>query len=143
MGFLLELLASIVGAILGDAVLAGFQAAHSRGARRRLLEDGRVFCGLRAVTGRVYNMGGEWSTGTATIGRGFLMFDPNMGIVERRRIDVTEIDRSNPRATRELSMNNAIVWELVTPKGRLEWAINRRAMDVAAAALKVPITPGR
>lgn len=58
---------------------------------RKLLARGEVRCWLRAVEGRVLNIGTEFSVGTAVLDRGMLHFTPTVGIVGDRRIVVTEI----------------------------------------------------
>lgn len=61
---------------------------------RKRLAGGEVRCWVRAVDGRVLNIGTEWSVGTAVLDRGVLVFSPTAGIVGDRRIEVTEIVES-------------------------------------------------
>jgi hypothetical protein len=108
----------------------------SRMAARESLRDNRVSCGLRAVSGRVYTIGTEWSTGTATLRPGSLTFDPTVGIVGSRQITVTSIGRwstapGNPDTSRV---------RLQTPQGELEWSVGT-AVAEQVAALVMPSQP--
>lgn len=135
-----ELIGYVIVDVIGSAIGGLLRYLSRRSATARVIVDRRVSCGLRATSGRVYNIGTDWSTGKASLRAGRMTFDPKTGSVERRRILVIEVDRSEARIAQDLPLRNGIVWQLVTPQGRLEWAVDSRLVDAAAAALKVPIT---
>jgi hypothetical protein len=61
-----ELLAMMFADILGSAAWGATQ----RASERRALAKNRVNCELRAVEGRVLNIGTEWSIGSGVLSRG-------------------------------------------------------------------------
>lgn len=72
MSFLGMLLAELLGGLLGSIFARTFDGDTNS----RLLDDNQVRCGIRALKGRVHNIGTEWSGGTAHLSPGHLRFVP-------------------------------------------------------------------
>lgn len=120
----MSLLLDLLGYIIGGAIVEGAGKSSRKGRARRLATAGELRCGLRAIEGRVYNMGTEWSTGKAIVTAGHLSFVPSMGIVGDRQIDVSAIGPSSrPSFGQGYVFEGALVCLLDTPKGQLEWAV--------------------
>jgi hypothetical protein len=103
---------------VGTAIVNSGQKSSDR---RSFLKTGTVRCAVRAVEGRVLNIGTEWSLGSARLRAGHLTFTPTVGIVGDRSIDVVTIKREtiaklNPRDIGTFEGTSVIV---VTPKGEL------------------------
>jgi hypothetical protein len=128
-----DILGDLLASLLPDA-LGGI--GESAIAQNRLRE-GRVECGVRAISGRVNNIGPEWSLGCGTLTRGHMRFDPTLGIVGVREIEVTDVDGSRAKGERATKrpFPGASVWELVTPQGQLQWAVDSLLIEEAAAML--------
>ncbi|MGJ8722856.1 MAG: hypothetical protein ACSHW9_13535 [Salinibacterium amurskyense] len=58
---------------------------------RRLLEAQKVMCAIRAMDGRVLNIGTEWSFGVSEIADRQLEFSPTTGIVGNRTVPVLSV----------------------------------------------------
>jgi hypothetical protein len=71
-------------------LVQGF-AGTSKRTDWRLISQHKVRCAIRAVNGRVPNIGTEWSTGIGEVSRGHLRFVPSIGIVGDREIDVMHL----------------------------------------------------
>ena len=135
MSVVVELLVWFFAHIIGEVIFGGIVSLFDRARRPRLAKN-VVRCDLRAESGRVYDIGTEWSTGTAIVRTGHITFHPTMGIVGSREIDVdlpatallalARVDRMRPLVT---------VITLVTSKGRLEWAVDTDQLDRAAKLL--------
>ena len=91
---------------------------------------------IRAVHGRVYDIGTEWSNGTAMVSTGHITFHPTMGIVGSREIEV-DVARTGLLAMSRVSRMRPLVTviTLVTPDGRLEWAVDTDQLHLAAGLL--------
>jgi hypothetical protein len=93
MSFLIELLfgATQVG-------IEGVADVVSDAQARKNFDENRVVrCGIRAVKGRVANIGTEWSYGDAAVSPGHITFTPTMGVVGVRELEGIEIDRASIR----------------------------------------------
>ena len=107
-----------------------------RNDRRRLL-DGEVRCALRAVRGRVLNIGTEWSVGIAGISPGMLHFTPAIGIVGTREVRVVSIrdrDQSVSPNWHEYVVGEWLDFIVTTAAGEL---VVRFPLEVADAAIEV------
>ena len=91
-------------------------------------------CGIRASTGRVHNIGTEWSVGTATVSAGQVHFVPRMGIVGDRTIDVLRLVPSDAEAIVGLEGFRAFI--LTTARGELRWAIPPGVADDVVALVR-------
>lgn len=135
MGVVLEVIIWFFAHVIGEIVIGGILGLFGRSLRPRLAEN-EVRCDIRAESGRVNDIGTEWSNGTAVISAGRIAFHPTMGIVGKREIEVdlpltgslaqSRVDRMRPLVT---------VVTLVTSKGRLEWAVDTDQLDRAAKLL--------
>jgi len=131
MSFVIQLLAELVGWGIFD----GMRARFAKSAAQKVTATHRVRCGLRAAEGRVYDIGTEWSTGWASVSAGRLEFSPSVGIVGDRSIEITAVRRESVPAGLLENSDRALVWQLVTPRGVLHWAVDRAAMPIAADLL--------
>lgn len=111
-------------------VVAGFlgivaPAALERGRDRRMLTEGRARCGIRAVEGRVHDIGTEWSRGVCTITPGRIRFTPSVGIVGDRDVRVVRIENARERTvdTLTLDLDDMVVFRITTDRGDLYWAL--------------------
>lgn len=134
MSILGELLLQIFVQIPLDVIGGGIRGAAAGRKDRRLLSDGQVRCGIRASTGRVLNIGTEWSVGTATISAGRVHFVPRMGIVGDRTIDVLGLSHAEMEAIIGLEGFRAVT--LTTAKGDLRWAIPAAIADEVVALVR-------
>lgn len=125
------------------ALLGWFAPAPRWGkaADRRRLSAGRVRCGLRAVEGRVGNIGTEWSGGIAELADGILRFTPEVGIVGDRVIAIQGARDAHLAAHElpNLASDDASVIILDTPTGPLYWAVPAHI----AAQCRARVLPGR
>ena len=127
-----EIVASLIGGLVGDGVVG---ALTGRASRRRF-RDNEVRCDLRATKGRVYNMGTEWSSGLATVTRGHISFDPSLGIVGKREIDVDLVETARLAESRtDRSKPDSTILRLITPNGSLEWSLDTDQLERAAELL--------
>lgn len=111
-----------------------------RNDRKRLLE-GEVRCGIRAVTGRVLNIGTEWSVGVAQISPGMLNFTPAIGIVGTREVRVLSIrDRDNSigPSKHEYPVGAWLDFVVTTAAGELVVRFPLEVGDAAAEVLSPP-----
>ncbi|MEL0625851.1 hypothetical protein V6245_02700 [Salinibacterium amurskyense] len=65
---------------------------NHRARDRRLLEAQKVMCAIRALDGRVLNIGTEWSFGVSEIAERQLKFSPTTGIVGNRTVPVLSVN---------------------------------------------------
>ncbi|MBH0098094.1 hypothetical protein I6E68_02940 [Salinibacterium sp. NSLL150] len=70
------------------AALIPWDPTNHRARDRRLFDANKVACAIRALDGRVLNIGTEWSVGVCEIADGRLTFVPELGIVGDRTIPV-------------------------------------------------------
>lgn len=141
MGFLLEL---VFGALFGFfADLFWWlipDEIERRNDRKRFL-DGEVRCAMRAVRGRVLNIGTEWSVGIAQISPGMLHFTPSIGIVGTREVRVVSIrDRDNsisPSAL-ERPVGDWLDFIVTTSGGELVVRFPLEVGDAAAEVISPP-----
>ena len=135
MGPILDFLASFLIAFLPDS------AGSGRAADRRLIARDEVRCGIRAVDGRVLNMGREWSTGVCEISVGHLRFRPSTGIVGNREIDVVGLRLVEGRPDETILVSWAESTDLIisTTTGELYWVIPQHIADEVIARL-LPLT---
>ena len=117
---------------LVTAALRRLRRFLGRAADRESLADNRVSCGLRAASSRVYNIGTEWSTGSATLSRGRMIFEPTMGIVRKRDIAVTSVEITNHR----VDDDEHVVLRLHTPQGELFWRVSAAVADRVSALVR-------
>lgn len=111
-----------------------------RNDRKRFLE-GEVRCGIRAVTGRVLNIGTEWSVGVAQISPGMLFFTPAIGIVGTREVRVLSIrDRDNSigLSKHEYPVGDWLDFVVTTAAGELVVRFPLEVGDAAAEVLSPP-----
>lgn len=131
----MSILGDIVGGIIGGLLFGAADAAggsvaerHERRKDRRLLAEGKVKCGIRAVKDRVHNIGTEWSVGIALPSAGHFRFIPEIGIVGNREIDVVDLHVAGdePRLN---TISPSTTLRLTTAKGDLYWAIPTAHVD--------------
>ena len=111
-----------------------------RNDRKRFLE-GEVRCALRAVKGRVLNIGTEWSVGVAQISPGMLHFTPSIGIVGTREVRVLSIrdrDDSIEPSDYEYSVGEWLDFVVTTAAGELVVRFPLEVGDAAAEVLSPP-----
>jgi hypothetical protein len=115
------LLAGLLLGILPDVLIAAHESARDR----RLLAEGRARCGIRAVRGRTLDIGTEWSAGICSISPGHLGFEPTIGIVGDRAIDVVGVSPSDvkPEHAANLGAGQTVTFVLRTDVGDLYWAL--------------------
>jgi len=122
---LLDIVGSLVMFLMPDLVGKG------RGTDRRLLAQRKVRSSIRAVEGRVLNIGTEWSTGVCEIGKGRLRFVPSMGIVGDREIEVIGLrlrdDWSHELVVAPWGESTELI--VSTEAGELYWAIPEHIAD--------------
>ena len=126
MSILGGILAGFIGSALGALLIRGVDGETNA----RLLDDDEVKCGIRALEGRVHNIGTEWSGGTAHLSPGHLRFVPTIGIVGERNIDVISVEpggRSYP--TVNLSDGPGVHLIITTAKGQLLWGVPPGVVD--------------
>jgi hypothetical protein len=123
--------------ILVEAFLEGREDAKDR----RLLAEGRARCAIRAVRGRTLNIGTEWSGGLCSISPGHLEFEPTIGIVGDRRIDVVGLSPSDTRLDVDVNLRagQTVTYLIRTEVGDLYWALPRGIAERATAL----VVPGR
>lgn len=104
---------------------------------RQLLASNRVRCGLRAATGRVLNIGTEWSEGICEITPRHLNFIPSMGVVGDRQIEVSGLRWANDeaRARPRLCGRSSTTFIVSTNDGELYWTIVKRCAPKAVTLL--------
>jgi hypothetical protein len=129
-----ELLLQIFVHFPAELVGAGIRGAAAGRNDRRLLSDGQVRCGIRASTGRVLNIGTEWSVGMASFSEGRVHFVPRMGIVGDRTIDV--LDLSPCETEPVVGLEGFRAFTLATAKGNLLWAIPPGVADDVVALVR-------
>jgi hypothetical protein len=124
---ILEVLSTFVGQLLGESVVSRVEAATDR----RLIAKNRVRCGIRAVEGRVLNTGTEWSGGVCELTPGHLRFEPSIGIVGAREIDVIDVRVAHPQPspTMTLLTGESLVLVVSTSGGELLWAVPRQILN--------------
>lgn len=114
--------------LIGDVVGGSIAGRVERRKDRRLLAQGKVKCGIRAVKDRVHNIGTEWSVGIALPSAGHFRFIPEIGIVGNREIDVVDLHVAGdePRLN---TISPSTTLRLTTAKGDLYWAIPTAHVD--------------
>lgn len=112
-------------------------------ADRRAIEKGRVHSGIRAVEGRVLNIGTEWSTGICEVTPRHLHFVPRMGIVGIRNIPVESVRTADLGAREgvELDSRPSTTLRVTTEAGDLYWQIPVRVVDEVLSQLEVQPKP--
>jgi hypothetical protein len=111
-----------------------------RNDRKRFLE-GEVRCALRAVKGRVLNIGTEWSVGVAQISPGMLHFTPSIGIVGTREVRVLSIrdrDDSIGLSKHEYPVGEWLDFVVTTAAGELVVRFPLEVGDAAAEVISPP-----
>jgi hypothetical protein len=88
-------------------------------------------------------MGTEWSSGLAIVTRGHISFDPSLGIIGKREIDVDIVETARLAESRtHPSKPRSTILGLVTPNGRIEWSLDtdqlQRAAELLAEAVASP-----
>jgi len=102
---------------------------------RRGLYAARARFVVRAVDGRVNNMGTDWSRGVAYLSAGRLHFEPKSGIVGSRQIDVLAMRADVPPVPADEGFE---YFRLTTPEGELFGGFPAKlAVDVRALLLPV------
>jgi hypothetical protein len=136
-----DLTFSHLGQLVGEALAEAL--GSQRGRDRRLLREGRARCGVRAVRGRVLDIGTEWSAGTCTISPGRILFSPTIGIVGDRDIPVLELLSSevDPDEHVYLSFERTVTYVVRTAKGDLYWGLPDHVAERASALLFAPAEP--
>ncbi len=141
MAFLLQLVVEFLLSFLGSLFWWLIpEQIQRRNDRKRFLE-GEVRCGIRAVKGRVLNIGTEWSVGVAQISPGMLHFTPAIGIVGTREVRVLSIrdrDDSIGPSEHEYSVGEWLDFVVTTAAGEL---VVRFPLEVADAAAEVISPP--
>ncbi len=111
-----------------------------RNDRKRFLE-GEVRCAIRAVKGRVLNIGTEWSVGVAQISPGMLHFTPAIGIVGTREVRVLSIrdrDDSIGLSKHEYPVGDWLDFVVTTAAGELVVRFPLEVGDAAAEVISPP-----
>jgi hypothetical protein len=137
---------SIVLQFFGDLFLTALTTLPwTNGAKpdRRAIEKGRVYSGIRAVEGRVLNIGTEWSTGICEVTPRHLRFVPRMGIVGTRDIRVESVRLADlgVREGVDLDPRPSTALRVTTHAGDLYWQIPVRVFDKVLSQLEVQVTP--
>lgn len=134
MQFVFGLIADFFGGLLATVIGGAVHEGVRSGGDRRRLAASRVRSGLRAVEGRVLNVGTEWSEGITEISPKHLTFIPRMGIVGNREIEVTGLafEAEAPRL-----LEGLVVFRLTTPAGDLLWAVPDKLADDIAELVEV------
>jgi hypothetical protein len=128
-----SLLIELLSAVLPDVLMSGSERRRDR----RLLAENRARCAIRAVRGRVLNIGTEWSAGICSISRRHLQFHPTIGIVGDRKIDVVSLALSeiDPDEVVYLGLGQTLTYLIRTEAGDLYWALPDRIAERAKALL--------
>ena len=134
MGVIVEILAAVFYLVL-DLWPWGSDRRHDR----RLLRGGRARCGIRSVTGRVLDVGTEWSTGICTISTGRIRFTPRVGIVGDRDIEVLEVLGSDVVPDRDMDLGGipTATYVIRTAHGDLLWVLPAHVAEQASGLLFV------
>lgn len=98
--------------------------------------------GIRAVEGRVENIGTEWSAGVAEIAPGHIRFSPRMGIVGTRDIAVVDIRRGT-LAMKDVPvpLTPSQVLIVTTAAGALYWQVPIELVDRIIERILQPDPP--
>lgn len=137
MSILGELLFFLLAPIPFDWAGLSIVGAAERRTDRRLLGDGKVRCAIRAVEGRVLNIGTEVSGGTATLSPGRIHFEPRVGIVGDRRIDVVRIVPAPAGGVSYgLAGGPARAFIVTVAKGDLLWIVPAAIADDVVALVR-------
>jgi hypothetical protein len=128
--FLLLFFANMVGDSLGGSFHQRLQRASDR---RRPVADG-VRSSIRALEGRVLNIGTEWSMGTSELSPRHVKFIPKVGIVGNREIDIVDLKALAP-VEDQLDLNEFAYFLITTPKGHLHWGVPRIHADAVIAVV--------
>lgn len=134
MTWILDLISMVMSSILGESIVARIEAATDR----RLIAKNRVRCGFRAAEGRVLGIGTEWSGGVCELSPGHLRFEPSIGIVGSREIDVLEVRVAQPQPSPmvNLQSGNPVALIVTTASGELLWAVQRAMLDEVRERLR-------
>lgn len=137
MSILGELLFYLLAPIPFDWAGLSIVSAAERRTDRRLLGEGKVRCAIRAVEGRVLNIGTEVSGGTATLSHGRIHFEPRVGIVGDRRIDVVRIVPAPAGGVSYgLAAGPARAFIVTVAKGDLLWIVPAAIADDVVALVR-------
>lgn len=104
---------------------------------RRSLRENRVRSAIRAVSGRVLDIGTEWSAGHSEIGPRRVRFEPMIGIVGSRDIDVVSLATTitDPDRIMLPGGGRPITFLVTTARGDLYWAVPERLSDDIVALI--------
>lgn len=137
MSILGDLLFQLLAPIPFDWAGFSIMSAAERRTDRRLLGEGKVRCAIRAVEGRVLNIGTEPSGGIATLSPGRIHFEPRVGIVGDRRIDVLQVVPAPPGGVSYgLAAGPARVFIVTVAKGELLWIVPAAIADDVVALVR-------
>ncbi len=128
---LASLFADMAAAMAGGSIARRIQTVEDK----RRVTGGQTRSAIRAVTGRVNNIGTEWSEGVAEFGPGHIRFVPRIGIVGDRELRVISL---KPTQATDLEVPNpgAYAYYLfATEHGELYWAIPEKFADEIIAAV--------
>jgi hypothetical protein len=120
-----SILANLFGLLFLDILFGSITSRRSSNAAKRLFaKQGHVSSSIRAVEGRVVDIGTEWSVGVAEVRPGHLSFVPRIGIVGNREIDVLDLHvGSLSMKDVPVSASPAQVVVVTTPCGKLYWLV--------------------
>lgn len=130
----------MIGETLGSlltSLIPGLQM-EGRGTDRRLLKADSVRCGIRATSGRVLNIGTEWSSGVCVISPSRLAFTPSMGIVGDREIEVLALRRAE-KAVPITTPWVGLTLIITTAQGELYLSIPEHVAEEVLARLEVQL----
>lgn len=137
MSILGELLFQLLAPIPFDGAGLSIVSAVERRTDRRLLGEGKVRCAIRAVEGRVLNIGTEPNGGTAALSPGRIHFEPRVGIVGDRRIDVLRIVPAPAGGVSYgLAAGPARAYIVTVAKGELLWIVPAAIADDVFALVR-------
>lgn len=129
--FLASLFADNAGAVAGGRLARRIQTAGDK----RRLAGGETRSAIRAVAGRVNNIGTEWSEGIAELGRGHIRFVPRIGIVGDRELRVISITPTEAPDLQTPTLGAYVYYLLATEHGELYWAIPEKFADEIIAVV--------
>ncbi|QYH35212.1 hypothetical protein FFT87_04165 [Salinibacterium sp. M195] len=104
-----------------------------------------MICALRAIDGRVLNIGTEWSNGVCEITDHHLKFVPTMGIVGERRIPVLNLTpiAEEPHFGTTPAWADSAHFVLSTHDGDLAWAFPKYIANDIVARLLPDLKPAQ
>ncbi len=129
--FLALLFANMVGAMAGGSIVRRIQTVGDK----RRVAGGQTRSAIRAVTGRVNNIGTEWSEGIAELGPGHIRFVPRIGIVGDRELRVISLMPTQATDLEVPNLGAYAYYMLTTEHGELYWAIPEKFAEEITAAV--------